>query len=369
VGATLVARSVWQLSRVDPGFDFSRVAVLALHPSASRYPEASQRRAFYAAVTERLATTPGVTSVGAAQLLPLGDSNWETTYSAAEQAVADDAVLPRANLRIVTPGYFGTIGVPIVEGRDLTGFDGDESPAVAVINQRLARLLGPTGPATGRQLRMGSEIVTVVGVVSDVRQQQLDLEPLPTVYRAHGQRPLTDMFVFASVTGDPNSQFPALRAAVWSVDDQVPITDERSLESVVVASVGQPRFLANVLLTFAVAALLLGMVGVYGVMSHTVGQQLPDIAVRMALGATRGVVIKAILSHAFLMVGIGLMVGTAAALGATRVLSGVLFEVSPTDPATFVGVAVLLSLAAGLAAFMPAQRATRVDPATTLRTD
>jgi ABC-type antimicrobial peptide transport system permease subunit len=111
------------------------------------------------------------------------------------------------------------------------------------------------------------------------------------------------------------------------------------------------------------------MVGVYGVMSHTVGQQLPDIAVRMALGATRGVVIKAILSHAFLMVGIGLMVGTAAALGATRVLSGVLFEVSPTDPATFVGVAVLLSLAAGLAAFMPAQRATRVDPATTLRTD
>ena len=369
VGATLMARSVWQLSRVDPGFDSSQVAVLALRPSASRYPEASQRRAFYAAVAERLTAAPSVTSVGAVQALPLGDSAWATTYASVDQPAGDDAALPTADLRIVTPGYFRTIGVAMLEGRELAERDGEESPPVAVINQRLARLLWSNQPAIGRQFRTGSEVITVVGVVTDVRQRQLDLEPLPAIYRPHGQRPLTDMFVLARVTGDPDGQFAALQAAVWSVDDQVPITEARSLEAVVVASVGQPRLLASVLLTFGIAALLLGMVGVYGVMSHTIGQQLPDIAVRMALGATRGVIIQSVLTHTLLTIGIGLAVGTAGALAATRVLSGFLYGVSATDPATFVAVAALLSLIAVAAAVLPAQRAARVDPAIILRTE
>ncbi len=369
VSAALMARSVWELSRVDPGFDASRVAVLALHPSSSRYPDAPQQRAFYAAVAERLTAAPGVTSVGAVQALPLGDSVWATTYAVAEQPAGDDAALPTADLRIVTPGYFRTIGVAILEGRELTERDREESPPVAVINQRLARLLWSNSSAIGRQIRTGSEVVTVVGVMTDVRQRQLDLAPLPAIYRPHGQRPLTDMFVLAKVTGDPNGHLAALREAVWSVDDRVPITNAGSLEAVVVASIGRPRFLASVLLTFGVAALLLGMVGVYGVMSHTVGQQLPEIAVRMALGATRGVVIQSVLTHTLLTIGIGLAVGAAGALAATRVLSGALYEVSATDPATFVGVALLLSLTAVVAAVVPVQRAARADPATILRAE
>jgi putative ABC transport system permease protein len=272
----------------------------------------------------------------------------------------------------VTPGYFATLGIPIAEGRDVGRTDGGGAPLVAVVNRTMAQRYWAGRSPLGARLRLGDEASpdqwrTIVGVVGDVRNDDIDAPPLPQVYVPHAQRPERSMTFVLRPAGDPAALAAVLRAAVARVDPHEPLYDVATLEQIVREDLSDTRVLVSVLTAFALAALLLAAVGIGGVLAQLVSQRTPEIGIRMALGATASAVVAMILRQTLAAVGVGLAVGLGVAVALARLIATVLYRVSPLDVTTYAAVVLALLASALLAALVPAGRAAGIDPIIALR--
>jgi predicted permease len=365
--AGLLISSLRAIRAVDPGLDAHDVLALELAPPPGAY-DGAKAVALYDRLRERLGVMPGVSAVGAIQLLPLTGGNWSFPYLAEGQDPPQGAPLPDTNFRVVTPGYFESVDLPLLSGRRIGAGDRAEGPRVMVINRTLAEQLWPGERAEGKTIRIfGDQAFRVVGVVGDARQHALDEPSRPEVYVPLTQWPLSGMAVTVETSLAPASLVHAASAAVWEVAPDVPVTRARPLSEVVDESLQRRRFFVRVLTFFGVLALGLGAVGVYGVTAYAVGARKREFGVRLALGATGAQVVRTALSAAMAPVVVGLAAGLAGSLAAGRLLAGLLFGVGPRDPLTLALAAFTLGAVAALASWLPARRASRLDPARVLR--
>jgi putative ABC transport system permease protein len=374
VAAGLLLQSFRQLMAVDPGFQAERVLTATTAIPAVAYPDAEDVVGFYESLLPRIASLPGVAAAGAVEMAPL-------TRPGGEGIEIGPA---RADVLVVTPGYFAAMGIELSEGRAFDERDGLDAPLVAVVSQAFARSRGPwwnagytpDRGALGGQIRIYSEdeqAAEVVGVVSDVLQRRLDgPEPYGTIYVTHAQAPLV-LGVFRSMTLtvrtsiEPTSLVAAIRREVQAVDPTVPLHEVRTLEQVVADTTATRRFSMVLQLLFALVALSLAAVGLYGVLAYTVTRRAGEIGIRMALGAKRSDVQRMVIGQGMGIVAIALVLGVGGALATGRVIGSLLFGVSPSDPATYATVVGVLLAVALLACWIPARRASGVDPTTSLR--
>jgi predicted permease len=367
--AALLLHSFYNVLQVDKGFRADRV--LAVDVSLPGSYSTAQSDIFYQQLLERVGTLPGVQSTGAVNVLPLVDESMTRLIRLETDAdYHHDVDRPVAVYRVATPGYFSTLGVPIRAGRI---FQAQEPQPVAVISAGLAQRLWPgksTASVVGRHVRAGdldSPLLTVVGVVADVRSGALDREPMPAIYRPQRNSGFSRLTVVARTVGDPAALPAAVRAEIGRLDRNLPVGAMRTLDDVVLASVGTRRFQAMLVTLFAMLALALAVVGVYGVTSYAVTRQAREIGVRIALGARPTRVVTSVLSRGLRPVAIGLVAGLALAASGGRVIGTFLYGVGPTDPAAFAIATGVLLVAAAIACYLPARRAAAVDPVAVLR--
>jgi putative ABC transport system permease protein len=373
IGAGLLFRSFLRLQAVNTGFDAERVLTMRLTPSGANFEQDPQYIAFYQRVTERLAAMTGVESVGAINTLPLSKGPTFSFRIEGRPPLPVDQ-WPGANYRNVSPDYFRTLKIPILQGRAFTERDNDSAPLVVLINQAAAdRHFAGENPV-GKRIgfggtgRDGQPIwFEIAGVAANVRSLELSTEPEPEIYTAARQDAFASMSFVIRTTVEPTSLIAAARQAVQEVDRAQPVSDLRTMESVVADAASQPRFNLMLLSVFGGVALLLSAAGIYGVMSYSITQRTHEIGIRMALGAQAGDVLKLVIRHGMTMTLIGVVLGLAASAALTRLMAGLLFGVSATDPLTFVIVTGFLAGVALLACYLPARRATKVDPITALR--
>jgi len=371
VGAGLLIRSFDALTRVDPGIRPAGVLSGRLSFPSARFPERERVAAFVDQVVARIEARPDVVSAGAVSVLPLSGSQHDVSFGI-EGRMPEPGHEPATDYRVATPGYFETIGVPLVRGRLFSPSDDAGAPKVALINEELARRYFAEDDPIGRRLKIGgvrSEDApwwTIVGVVGSVRDNRLDKAPDPEAYVPSAQRPARSMTVVVRSDRPPESLAEPLRQAVWSVDPEEAVAQVVPVADLVRSSLSAARFLAGLLSVFATLALVLAVVGIYGVMAYSVGRRTREIGVRMALGARPGKVVAMVLLQGAVLAGLGVVLGLFMAYSLSQGLGSLLFGVSPHDPATFATVAVLLAAAALVATGVPARRAARVDPTVAL---
>jgi putative ABC transport system permease protein len=374
-GAGVLLQSLVRLLEVDPGFRAEQVAAFDVALPERAYDD-PRTAAFFEQLDERLTSIPGVTSSGAVNLLPLnGNRRFRISFDVDGRPPAAPGETQALDIRVATPGYLTTVGIPLRRGRLFTSADRQGSQPVALLNEAAVREHFPNEDPIGKRIVMGwerddSTIVTgtVVGIVGDVKQASLDVPTVSEIWFPHAQLQMTDMAVVVKTQGDPGALGAAVRRTVQGLDADLPVSDYRTMESVVARSVAQPRLYATLLTVFAALALLLAALGVFGVMTYSVAQRTREIGIRMALGAAGGDVVGMIVRGGLALAGAGVVIGLATAF-ATRVLRGLLFGVSATDPATFAAVAVLLFGVALVASWIPARAATRIDPNVALRAE
>lgn len=367
-GALLALRSFRALAATDPGFRTQGITALHVDPAPSRLATDAARRAFYRQVEERLAEVPGTRSVGAIHLLPHAGANWSFPYLAEGHPPPENAPLPSADFRVVTPSYFPTAGVPLLRGRAFDSEDGPDSEPVIVINRTMAELLWPGEDALGREIRIfGSNPTRVVGVVGDTRAHALDLAPRPTMYVPFRQYALASLVFMVQGAPDAPPSPAVLRQAVWSVDDGVAIPFVRPLEEVLADGLRARAFFVTLLTGFGALALLLAGFGVYGVTTYLVSRRIPEFGLRLALGARPDQVVRGALRWGLSPVALGAAVGLLGALAGTRFLESLLYQVTATDPLSLGGAVTLLFAVAVGATLVPARRAARLDPSRALR--
>jgi putative ABC transport system permease protein len=365
-GATLLIQSFRTVRSVEAGLVTDRVLAVEIAPAAVEY-DGERARIFHDRLLEEVRTLPGVRAAGAIHLLPFTWSNWRFPYLAQGHAPPAGAPLPSANFRIVTPGYFETVGVPIIAGRAFDAAD-DADPGIVIINRMLAEQLWPGEDAVGRELRLfGSVPLQIVGVVGDVRQHALDHSVQPEMYRPLQQWPVPAMVLMLATEGDPRAWIEPVRRLVREADPNVPVVSARPLADVLGESLAQRRFFARVLTFFGLLALTLGAVGVYGVMAYAVNARIPEFSVRLAIGATHGDVVRNALRTAAVPVLLGLVSGTLASLAAARLIESLLYGVEPHEPVAFALAAAVLGGVALFAGWLPARRVLRVQPMAALR--
>jgi predicted permease len=372
-GAGLLLKSLWRLTMVDPGFSAERVLSLQLTLPPGRYDSLDARAALLRRIEERLGALPGVETVGAIDFLPLSGVGNGIPYRVAGQEVPQGGAAQVVNLRTVTPDYFRALRVPLLRGRMLGPEDVPVDSAgegAVVVNEAFARLHWPDGDALGgRILTVGGDPVgRVVGVVRDVRQASLDAAGAPELYVAASQWgwPGGALLVRGSARLPSAS---AVTDAVRALEPDMGVRDVRPMADVVRAALDDARFYARLLGGFAAVALLLGLVGVYGVMSYAASRRTREFGVRLAFGATERELLLAVLRRAMAPVAVGVVVGVAGALALGRLLSSLLYDVATADPWVLGGVALLLVVAAGLAALVPAARAARLSPVSALQAE
>ena len=374
VGAGLLTRSLQSLQQVDPGFDAAGRADVTIALAGSEH--ARDQDAFFRLAILRVEALPGVRAAAAVNHLPIGGDTWRTGFWA-DGLPEPRGDLPRASHRAVTPGYFETMGIPLLRGRSFGPEDRADSRPVVIVNRALARRLWPTEDAVGRRLHAGvsggpDRMLTVIGITGDVNQTNLTEPAIPEIYYPFSQNPVswwTTASLVVHTIGDPALLSQPLKAAVWKIDANLPVSDPRLLSAVVAGSMAQRRFETLLLTLFAGLALLLAVVGIYGVVSYGVRRRTREMGLRMALGARRGDILQLVIGQGMAPATLGLILGLVASLGLTRFLSSLLFDVAPTDPATFAAVAASLTAVAALACYLPARRAARVDPMVSLRDD
>lgn len=381
LGAALLVRSIVELRQVDPGFDAGGVVAITLSLPGARYPWPPPVAAFYGELLARIRALPDVEAAAASSTLPLRDRGSTSDFSIAGRA--PDEYGTEVLRRIMTPGYLETMGVRLLAGRGFTAadvfterWDDLRGDRVALINEALAQQYfrgeDPVGQriTTDRIADSTSAWRTIVGVVGNERQSEIAIPPQIELIEPFGQSHERHMHVYARVAGgDPMRLVPAIRSIVQDIDPELPLYGAVAMEDVVTDAMARERFLMLLLLTFAGVALVLALVGVYGVTAQAARQRLPELGLRMALGARAADLVRLTLGRSIVLVAIGLATGVAAALAATRVMAGMLYGVAPNDPATFVAVPVLLAAAALGASWLPARRAARADPARTLRAE
>ena len=371
VGAGLLLKSFFNLGHVNPGFDPTNVLTVGISLPQARYDSSAKQIAFYDQLQDRVRALPGV-SGGAAALIPsLSGVAWTSDYHIGGRP-ADQYGTEIAH-QIVSPDYFRVMRVPVLAGRTFTDADRQGAPLVTVINETLAKREFAGQNPLG-QLITDDKIpdsttkwMTIVGVVGDEHQTNLSTPPQIEMYQPFAQKPNSYMTLVTRTTSDPSDMIPAVRRAIADLDPNVAIATLNTMEQLRSSTLARQRFITILLLTFAGAGLLLSTVGVYGVIAQMARRRTREMGIRIALGAPVGRVQWLVVNHGLRLVSLGVLVGTVAALGATRVMRSLLFGVSPTDPLTFVLVPAILAAAALLASWLPAARAARTDPASTLR--
>ncbi len=369
VSAGLLTKTLWRLQHVDTGFQSENILSFRFALPQAKYPEPRQRADLYQRIEERLAALPGVESVGATSGLPFGGSRSATSFDIEGRPYdAAHMPLPHADYRTVSPAYFQTMRMPLLEGREFTLHDSQSAPSVTVVSQAFVRKFFPDRGPIGQRLKIHDQFFEIVGVVADIKQDDLAAPGIPEMYASHLQADAspTAFFVVRSRT-ELRALAASVRSAVQEITPDEPIYSPSSMNDLLSLAIAPQKFSSLLLGIFAGLALLLAAIGIYGVISYMVAQRTHEIGIRMALGADRKDVLRLILRQGARIAAIGLTLGTVAALVATQALSSLLFGVNAKDPGIFLGVGVLLALVVLMASYVPARRAAKVDPLVALR--
>ena len=374
IGAALLMKSFMRLLDVNTGFNPEQVLTLDIQlPDLppSRYERREEQAAFFQQLMTRLQALPGVENAGGVLSLPLSGASEGTDLILEQQESSPDGQRPNADYTIVTPEYFATLQIPLLQGRNFTAQDKLEAPFAIIVNDTLAARVWPGQNPLGKRFRVGFEEKQreVVGVVGTIKQTTLDSEARPAMYLPHLQSPTAGLTVLVRTRGEPLSIAAAVRQEVRAIDKDVPVTKVQTMEKVLGASVAQPRFSMLVVGLFAALALVLSAVGIYGVMAYAVSRRVHEIGVRMALGAGASQVLKLVLKDGMTLALAGIAVGLLGAFALTRLMASLLFGIGAKDPVTFISVAAFLALVAFIACYIPARRATKVDPLIALRNE
>jgi putative ABC transport system permease protein len=367
VGAGLLVKSFMRVTHVSPGFETGRVLTVPITVPRVRYGEPAQQKAFYRDVLERARAVPGVEAVGATNMLPLSGNDRTASFDIEGQPSTPDNQ-PDAGTRVVSPDYFRALGVPTLRGRVFTDRDADGQPLVLVVNDAFARRFMPGQDPTGRGIIIGDDTWRIVGVVGDVRHEGVDVPAEPEFYAPYLQSPERGMtLVLRTNASNPAAVTTGLREVVRSVDKDLYLPEARTMNQLLSDSLARRRFNTVLVGVFASVALLLAAIGIYGVISYTVTQRTHEIGIRVALGAQPRDVFRLIVGHGMILAAAGLALGFVGAVAVGRVMSGLLFEVGSHDPEVLGGITLLLAAVAFLACYIPARRATKVDPMIALR--
>jgi putative ABC transport system permease protein len=369
VGAGLLLKSFWLLTQVNPGFQTERVVTAALGLNMPAYTEETKRFRFWQQFESRAAALPGVENVGATSELPLnGEHNDHAFYIDGHTYAPSE--FDDANFREISNNYLPTMRIPLLSGRGFTEQDTANSAGVVIVNESFARQFFDGQNPIGKHLRLASATkpdIEIIGMVGNIHQDSLSDSRYPEMYVPFAQDPNSQIHIVVRGAANPENLAAALREIVTSIDKDESLSDFRSLDAIRDASMAQPRFSTQLLGTFAAVALILAAVGLYGLMAYSVTQRISEIGIRVALGASRANILSLILKRGSLLALAGIAIGLIASLALSRLLSSFLFGVRATDPFTFTAVAAVLAVVAITASYIPAHRATRVDPNISLR--
>jgi putative ABC transport system permease protein len=369
VGAGLMTRSFAQLMRVSPGFEPANLLAVQIYLPQAKYKTGVERTRFYMEAIRRVGSLPGVRSTAGVSALPMYPVgiDFALPFTIEGKAPAANGEEPRADIRTATPGYFETMKIALLKGRLIDGRDRQGLPGAMVINETMARRYFAGEDPIGKVVRNPHGAAAVVGVVGDVKHYGLDSEPRAELFMPAWQQPLNGMALVVRTASDPKAFIEAIRREVLAIDPEQPIYNVSTMVDVVSRSVFLPRISMLLLGAFAVTALLLAVVGIYGVVSYGVNERTRELGVRMALGAGATDTLRLVLGRSLRLVAIGTACGLVASFAVTRLLARLLYDVSPLDPMVFAGVSLLLAAAGVVASLIPARRATRVDPIVALR--
>jgi len=366
--SALLIQSLLAVQQVPLGFDPSNVFTLQFRLPQSKYSKPEEIARFFKGAIEKVRTVPGVQSAALVRAVPFSGNGGTTGYAVEGKPVPDPAQMPQARFHLVTPDYFKTMRIPLLRGRDFTDRDDLQTPLVSVINETFAKREWPGEDPIGKQFTTPQTTgpITVIGVVGDTRHYSATEPAIPQLYAAHYQVPLIFSSLVARVSGPPMSITNDVKRAIWAVDKDQPVWAVRSLEAQVDATQGQSRFLALLLGIFAGVALLLAGVGIYGVTSYGVAQRTHEIGIRLALGASADRVLREVVGRGVRLTLVAVAIGLVVAAAMGRLASAVLFGVTPIDPSALAGAALILGAVSLTACYIPARRASRVDPVVAL---
>ena len=371
----LLAKSILHLQAVELGFSPANVLSMTVLLPNSRYSSEEQKAVFFRELVRRVEALPGIHAVGLVSHLPLAGARLTSDFIVEDRVPQSSAEVSTAQLTNVDAGYFRTMEIAVIRGRSFDEHDATERRPVVIVDDTLARRFWPNQNPIGQRLRLGATIGadaawrTVVGVVSTVRSASLELEPAPAMYVPYYQNAWPTMSVVVRTAGDPARFAGLVRSEVLAVDRNQPVYNVRSLDQVLARGVAARRFQTLLLGAFAVATLALAVIGVYGLLAYAVARRTREFGIRVALGAQRRDVVAFVMRRALMLMGVGLAIGGACALTGTRLLTTILFDVNPWDPMIFVGSMAILTIAGLLASYLPARRATMVNPVVALRCD
>ena len=372
VGAGLMMKSFWRLQQVDPGFNPENTLTATVSLPRVKYPEENQQVSFYKQLVENVATLPGVQSVGATQVVPLSGNDYLLAFEIQGRPPVQPGNVPSTNFYSVSADYFSAMGIPLRRGRLFTERDNKDSPHVALINETMAKRTFPGEDPIGKRITFDTgeknpDWFEVVGIVGDVKQYGLDQPTTLQTYEPYTQQTFPSMTLVVRTKGDPTNLSAAIRSEVLKLDKDQPVSSIKTLQQFFSNSISQQQFSMLLLGVFAAVALVLATVGIYGVLSYAVTQRRHEIGIRMALGARAPDVLRLVLINGMSLALIGVILGLGGAFGLTRLMETLLFEVKATDIITYATVALGLLVVALAACYIPARRATKVDPLVALR--
>jgi len=373
IGAGLMIRSFWKLQNVNPGFDTSNTLTMSVALTPLRYSEPHQQLTFLDRAIEQIRAVPGVVSVGATTTIPLGGGGSTQPFSIDGRPAGNVAEQPMAQTRYITPEYFQSIGIPLRQGRFFSDQDRDNTVQVVIISEAMARRFWPGENPIGKRLTPSFHLEQgpreIVGIVGDVKASGLDVDSSAMMYLPYKQSPRPYMSFVVRTASNPESLIQPVSTAIYSIDKEQALTDVETMEQVLTKSLSGRRFNMTLLLTFATVALVLAAVGVYGVMNYTVTLRRRELGIRMALGAGRMDVLRLVLRQGLTLTLIGVAAGLISAYALTRLMASLLYGVTATDYLTFVSVSAVLVAVGVAASYVPARRATKVNPTIALRAE